>query len=125
MTKYNTLTIILLSLALFFMGSCKKDFLNKGPLDQYSDENVWKDPALINRFVADIYSNLITTYDYVGSYNSINQGMLPADITDEGKSNYSGSNADLINQGQYNASSNLFSSFGLCQVGVDFIRMVP
>lgn len=111
MTKYNTLTIILLSLALFFMGSCKKDFLNKGPLDQYSDENVWKDPALINRFVADIYSNLITTYDYVGSYNSINQGMLPADITDEGKSNYSGSNADLINQGQYNASSNLFSSF--------------
>lgn len=112
MIKYNTINkVLLLAISLVLLGSCKKDLLDKGPLDKYSDENVWKDPALIDRFVSDIYANLITVYDYVGSYNSINQGMLPADITDEGKSNYSGSNADLINQGQFNASSNMFGSF--------------
>jgi starch-binding outer membrane protein, SusD/RagB family len=102
---------LLMGVVVLMGGSCNKDFLNKGPLDQYSDENVWKDSSLITRFVADIYSNLITTYDYVGSYNSINQGIMPADITDEAQSNFSGSNADLINQGQYNASTNLFDAF--------------
>lgn len=112
MIKNKSITgFLVLGLVLLMGGACNKEFLNKGPLDQYSDENVWKDSALINRFVADIYSNLITTYDYAGSYNYINQGMLPADITDEAQSNFPGSNADLINRGQYNASTNLFDAF--------------
>ncbi|RBL89139.1 RagB/SusD family nutrient uptake outer membrane protein [Chitinophaga flava] len=108
----NIITGFILLAAVVLLGSsCKKDFLNKGPLDQYSEENVWKDSALVNRFVMDIYSNLITTYDYVGSYNSINQGFLPADITDEAQSNFPGGTADLINHGQYNAAANIFDAF--------------
>ena len=91
--------------------SCQKDFLNKGPLDKYSDNNVWKDSALVTRFVDDIYSDMITVYDYPGYSNFINQGILPADLTDEAKSNFLGSIADLVNQGQYNASNNLFDAF--------------
>jgi hypothetical protein len=91
--------------------SCQKDFLNKGPLDKYSDNNVWVDSALITRFVDDIYSNIICMYDYAGFSSLINQLMIPADITDEAKSNYQQSIANQINQGQYNASTNLFDAF--------------
>src|SRR4029077_9106386 len=115
MTRNKIITILFEIFGLFMIiqacSSCKKDFLNKGPLDKYSDNNVWKDSALITRFVDDIYSDMITVYDYPGYSNFINQGILPADLTDEAKSNFLGSSADLVNQGQYNASSNLFDVF--------------
>jgi hypothetical protein len=91
--------------------SCQKDLLNKQPLDQYSDANVWKDSALITRYLDDIYSNMITPYDYVGYSSFINQGILPADLTDEAKSNFQGSEADLVNAGQYNAATGIFDVF--------------
>jgi hypothetical protein len=90
-------------------SACQKNFLNKGPLAQYSDNNVWKDSALISRFVDGIYANIICTYDYPGNqYGYQNQGMLPADLTDEAKSNFQGSTPDLVNLGQYTPASNLF-----------------
>lgn len=104
------LKIFIACAIILIVSSCHKDFLNKGPLDKYSDNNVWKDSALINRFVDDIYSDMITVYDYPGYSNFINQGILPADFTDEAKSNFFGSIADLVNQGQYNASTNLFDN---------------
>jgi hypothetical protein len=111
-TKINILFEIFGVFVIMLAGSsCQKNFLNKGPLDKYSDNNVWKDSAVITRFVDDIYSDMITVYDYPGNSNFINQGILPADLTDEAKSNFLGSTADLVNQGQYNASSNLFDAF--------------
>lgn len=38
--------------------SCDKEFLDKKPLDQYSEEVVWNDPALIETFVNNIYFGL-------------------------------------------------------------------
>ena len=56
MKKYNYRYIIpLLFLTLF---SCKKEFLNQAPRDKYSDETVWKDPALIQAFVNNIYMGI-------------------------------------------------------------------
>ena len=47
---------ILILLTFFLLtGSCKKDFLNVTPLDQYAEDGVWKDPALIQSFVNNIY----------------------------------------------------------------------
>jgi hypothetical protein len=37
------------------MSACKKDFLDKSPLDKYSDVAVWQDPALAQAFVNNIY----------------------------------------------------------------------
>ncbi len=52
-------TKLLFTLLIFLtMASCKKDFLNKQPLDKYSDESVWKDPALIQAFVNNIYKGI-------------------------------------------------------------------
>jgi len=103
-------------------GSCQKNFLNKQPLDQYSDVNVWVDSALITRYVDDIYANLITVYDYAGYTSFITQGMIPADLTDEAKSNFPGSTADLVNLGQYDASSNIFELFFGPAPAVIFVR---
>ena len=47
---------ILIVLTFFLLtGSCKKDFLTVTPLDQYAEDGVWKDPALIQSFVNNIY----------------------------------------------------------------------
>lgn len=48
---YNLSLVVVLSCA----SSCEKDFLDKDPQDQFSEETVWKDPALMETFVNNIY----------------------------------------------------------------------
>ena len=87
--------IILLS-AMVGAASCKKDFLNQQPLDKFSDEAVWKDPALIQTFVNNIYhgiphgfSNIMmssmvdeTTYNAdFGSSNVTKSLVSPSDLS--------------------------------------------
>jgi starch-binding outer membrane protein, SusD/RagB family len=77
------------------VASCKKDFLSIAPLDKYSDEQVWKDPALAQTFVNNIYlglphgfSNIMmsslvdeTTYNAdFGSSNVTKSQLTPSDI---------------------------------------------
>jgi len=88
--------------ALICVSACNKDFLDKGPLDEYSDANVWTDSALVMRFVDDIYGSLYSIYDDAGSW-------LPMDITDEGKSARSFLVCNQINNGQYNSADNIYS----------------
>lgn len=111
MTIRKYYTAFLLFGTLLAGTSCQKDFLNKGPLSQYSDNNVWTDSALVNRFVLGIYGNIICTYDWPGNnYGYLNQTMLPATITDEMTTGFLGSTPDQINMGQYNAASNIFDN---------------
>ena len=42
-------------LVLSCMTACNDDFLSVDPVDRYSDAAVWKDEALINSFVNNIY----------------------------------------------------------------------
>jgi len=49
-TLFLTLALLLVS-----ASACKKDFLDKQPLDQFAEEAVWSDPALIQTFVNNIY----------------------------------------------------------------------
>lgn len=85
---------IMLALVVGLTG-CKKDFLNQQPLDKYSDEAVWKDPALVQTFVNNIYlgiphgfSNIMmssmvdeTTYNAdFGSSNVTKSLVTPSDL---------------------------------------------
>lgn len=104
-----------LLVAAFLFTSCKKDFLDKVPLDQYSDANVWTDSSLVMRFVDNIYGNIHSIYDDVGNnyqpYAAISgSGFLPMDITDEGISNSLGGNPYLVNEGQYNVSTDIYEN---------------
>ncbi|HVG14615.1 MAG TPA: RagB/SusD family nutrient uptake outer membrane protein, partial [Chitinophagaceae bacterium] len=47
--------LIFLFSVLTSVSSCKKDFLEKTPLDKFPDGAVWSDPALITTFVNNIY----------------------------------------------------------------------
>ncbi len=47
----------------FIITSCSQDFLDKKPLDKFSDADVWNDPALIETFVNDMYYNFGNPFD--------------------------------------------------------------
>ncbi len=107
--KIGCLALLVLAMT---VSACQKNFLNKAPLAQYSDDNVWKDSSLISRFVDNIYGDIICTYDYAGNAGGTQgQNILPADMTDEAQCNSLGSTASLVNIGQYTAASNLFDHF--------------
>lgn len=87
---------IIILFAVVGAASCKKDFLNQQPLDKFSDEAVWKDPALIQTFVNNIYhgiphgfSNIMmssmvdeTTYNAdFGSSNVTKSLVSPSDLS--------------------------------------------
>lgn len=82
--------------------SCNKDALNKGPLNLYSDNNIWKDSALISRVVLQTYTGMHAIYDDAGDW-------LPCDITDEAKSARPYLQAALVNTGQYSPSTGIYN----------------
>lgn len=49
------LTYMLLAAMILLSPACNKDILNKKPLNDYSDEDVWKDPPLVNAYVNNLY----------------------------------------------------------------------
>lgn len=83
------------------LTACNKEFLDKEPLDKYSDANVWADSALIMHFVDGAYGSLYSIYDDAGSW-------LPMDITDEGKAARSFLICNRINNGQYNSADGIY-----------------
>lgn len=48
---------------LVFATSCSEDFLDKKPLDEYSEVDVWSDPALIETFVNNFYRQIGNSWD--------------------------------------------------------------
>ena len=50
--------ILTLAFILFNASACKDEFLDVEPLDQFSEDAVWKDPALIESFVNNMYFGL-------------------------------------------------------------------
>jgi len=57
MKKLIHITILIAFVSV--MVSCQKDFLSLKPLSDYSDADVWKDPALIETFVNTMYRNAL------------------------------------------------------------------
>ncbi|MCD6201509.1 MAG: RagB/SusD family nutrient uptake outer membrane protein [Bacteroidales bacterium] len=62
MKKYKYISVMLLLVGLL-LSSCNKDFLNTKPLSEFSEVDVWKDPALVETFINDIYRKLGIPFD--------------------------------------------------------------
>lgn len=61
-------------------ASCKKDFLNSPPQDQYSDEQVWKDPVLAQAFVNNIYLGIPHGFSNIMMSSIVDETMYNADL---------------------------------------------
>lgn len=68
-----------------FLFGCNKSFLDKKPQDQYSDEEVWKDLALMETFVNSIYYNIPHGFTE----------LMIASITDETILTYDGGSSNV------------------------------
>jgi hypothetical protein len=76
--------------------SCKKDFLAVEPPNQISAELVWKDPALAQGFVTEIYNGL-----GVGGFNE----QMLSSLSDESMFTHPNRGIDLINAGTINPTT--------------------
>jgi len=88
--------LYLLVLVTFFATACKKDFMDVAPPDKISAELVWKDPALAQAFVNDIYNGL--------SNGGFSEQML-ASVSDEALFTHPTRGIDLINNATINPST--------------------
>ncbi|WP_293309339.1 RagB/SusD family nutrient uptake outer membrane protein, partial [Pedobacter sp. UBA5917] len=89
--KYHILVLIS-----FLAVSCKKDFMDVTPPDKVPADQVWKDPALAQAFVNDIYNGL--------SNGGFSEQML-ASVSDEAMFTHPTRGIDLINNGTINPST--------------------
>jgi hypothetical protein len=83
--------LFLICISLIFSCNKNKEFLALDPLSQYSDVAVWRDPALVNAFVTDIYKN---------NFGSPFGMKRLSDFVDESRTNWSPTinfNKSLIN----------------------------
>ncbi|HWJ90060.1 MAG TPA: RagB/SusD family nutrient uptake outer membrane protein [Flavisolibacter sp.] len=71
---------IITFIALIAATSCKKDFLNVQPLDKFSDEAVWKDPALVQTFVNNIYLGIPHGFSNIMMSSLVDETMYNADF---------------------------------------------
>ncbi|MEO6547744.1 MAG: RagB/SusD family nutrient uptake outer membrane protein [Ferruginibacter sp.] len=70
---------MLLFTAMLMQLSCKKE-LNILPVDQFSDASVWKDPALIQTFVNNIYSGVPHGFGCIMMASMADESMYNADF---------------------------------------------
>ena len=73
MKRINYLTLCVLLLGA--ITSCKKDFLDLQPLDKYSDEAVWNDPALAQTFVNNIYVGIPFPFSPLMVSSAVDESM--------------------------------------------------
>ncbi|GAC1420443.1 MAG: RagB/SusD family nutrient uptake outer membrane protein [Flavisolibacter sp.] len=68
--------------ATIFLGTlgCKKDFMNVVPLDKFSDQAVWKDPALAQTFVNNIYLGIPHGFSNIMMSSLVDETMYNADF---------------------------------------------
>ncbi|MET3114391.1 hypothetical protein AAKU52_002125 [Pedobacter sp. CG_S7] len=77
-------------------SGCKKDFLALTPPDQIPAEEVWKDPALAQAFVTEIYNGL--------SVGGFSEQMLSS-VSDEAMFTHPNRGIDLVNASIINATT--------------------
>jgi hypothetical protein len=88
--KINKIGTSLLLLLAGFTWSCSSDFLNTKPLDKISSEDTWKDGALSEAFIFNVYSFL--------GYGGFEEQAL-ASYTDEAMFTHSGRNINTFTEG--------------------------
>lgn len=84
--------IFLLALISLSYISCSDDFLNQPPLDRLTDEDVWKDKALMDAYLFKIYDNM--PWDYLKDFWGAGFGAHRDALTDLARSTYSWTSAN-------------------------------
>ena len=90
------LYLLLYTFILFISVGCKKDFLAVEPPNQINSELVWKDPALAQAFVTEIYNGL--------SVGGFAEQMLSS-VSDESLFTHPNRGIDLINASTINPTT--------------------
>jgi len=79
------------------MTSCKKDVLNKTPLDSYTDQSVWNDLSLAEAFTNNLY-NVLPNAEHNWN-NSTNRTWALSSACDEAYNKFNDYNATVMNSG--------------------------
>ena len=127
---------IFLIVFLMVITSCKKDVLDKVPLDIISDDVVWKDPALINAYLTECYAEtyVFSNVSVDNSWNNLWNGdagyasMYINQVSDEAKLGYTG-NGYYYKLGQLKIQGGLLewweNSYKVIRKLNEFIERVP
>jgi hypothetical protein len=125
----NKIYYLIILATVILMNGCSKDFLETKPLGEFSDVDVWKDPALVETFVNQIYWRL----DEPAS-----NGRLKSNIVDE--AHYRGNGASLnFNKGlltvdqipgwstpsRYRAWNDIYKTIRYCNIFLQNVDKVP
>lgn len=79
------------------MTSCKKDVLNKTPLDSYTDQSVWNDLSLAEAFTNNLY-NVLPNAEHNWN-NTTNRTWALSSACDEAYNKFNDYNATVMNSG--------------------------
>ncbi|RQO66586.1 hypothetical protein DBR40_22155 [Pedobacter sp. KBW01] len=79
------------------MTSCKKDVLNKTPLDSYTDQSVWNDLSLAEAFTNNLY-NILPNAEHNWD-NTTNRTWALSSASDEAYNKFDDYNASVMNSG--------------------------
>jgi hypothetical protein len=121
------LSLLFFAGVLLFVSSCKKDFLEKKPLDSYSDADVWKDLNLVEAFVNSRYT-ILPHMEATGVIKS----YFMSGASDEGNSKHSYGNERALETGQmgpdntvYDFWTNNYQQIRNCNIFFSQIDAVP
>jgi hypothetical protein len=94
-----------LGLAAALLLSCQDEFLDKKPLNQISEDAVWKDLNLAEAYVNNIYTGLP---------NGFTRGYyMLASATDEADATYQWTQAEFFTRGDYTPGTDNYPQFGV------------
>lgn len=88
--------VFIVALSILLALGCKKDFLSVDPPNQISAELVWKDPAMAQAFVTEIYNGF--------SVGGFNEQMLSS-LSDESLFTHPNRGIDLVNASTINPTT--------------------
>lgn len=121
------ISILMLACLMLSAGSCKKDFLEKKPLDSYSDADLWKDLNLVQAFVNSRYP-ILPFMEFPGVLKS----YFMSGACDEGNSKHSYGNERALETGQmspdntvYDFWANNYQQIRNCNIFLSKIDEVP
>lgn len=121
------ISILMLACWILSAGSCKKDFLEKKPLDSYSDADLWKDLNLVQAFVNSRYT-VLPFMEFPGVWKS----YFMSGACDEGNSKHSYGNERALETGQmspdntvYDFWANNYQQIRNCNIFLSKIDEVP
>ncbi len=125
----NKINILIFLFVAAFMASCSQDFLETKPLTEFSEVDVWNDPALVETFINQIYWRL----DEPAS-----PGRLKSNIVDEAHYRGNGASKNFNNclltvdqipgwstPSRYRTWNDLYKSIRYCNIFFANVDKVP